>query len=202
MKLVVIGPPGSGKGTISVKLANDFKWYHLSPGELLREEVSKDTTIGKDIKKYMDKGELVPDGFVDALVKLDLSDKKDYILDGYPRTLSSAEKIKIDKVLYLDVADKIVVSRLKNRLFCPWCEAGYHETLLPPQKKGICDKCKHKLITRKDDQPTAVRERLKIFHNLTSKVIDYYEKKGKLVKVNGDHSPEEVYNNVKKSLGF
>ncbi len=201
MKLIITGPPGSGKGTVSEKLIKDFNLFHFSPGELLREEVSKNTTIGRDIKQYMERGDLVPDKFVVEMVKLEIKDKEDYILDGFPRSVGQAKEIDdfgIDAVIYLDVPEEVAVERLSLRRLCLRCGSGYHLKYIPPRKKGLCDKCGTKLTQRKDDRPKAIKERFKVYRQKTQPVIDYFKKRGILKIVDGTPEPKKVYIEVKK----
>jgi len=201
MKIIMLGPPGSGKGTVSEKLEKDFNLFHLSPGELLREEVKKDTTIGKDIKKYMENGDLVPDQFVVEMVKLEINDKDDYILDGFPRSVGQAKTIDdfgIDMVIFLDVPEDQVVERLSGRRMCPKCGAGFHTKYIPPKEEGKCDNCDGNLLQRKDDEPEAVKERFRVYHEKTQPLIDFFREKGILKEIDGAPLPAEVYANVKK----
>ena len=201
MKIIMLGPPGSGKGTVSEKLEKDFGFFHLSPGELLREEVKKDTTIGKDIKKYMENGDLVPDQFVVEMVKLEIKDKEDYILDGFPRSVGQAKTIDdfgIDMVIFLDVPEDQVVERLSGRRMCPKCGAGFHTKYIPSKEEGKCDNCGGDLLQRKDDKPEAVKERFRVYHEKTQPLIDFFREKGILKEIDGAPLPAEVYANVKK----
>lgn len=201
MKIILIGPPGSGKGTVSEKLINEFHFEHISPGEILRDEVSKGTMLGIEIKKYMEKGDLVPDKFVVESVKLKIKGRDHFILDGFPRTIEQAQQIKelsIDKVIYLEVPEEVVVERLSGRRICNNGAHTYHLKYLPSKKAGVCDIDKTVLIQRKDDTPKAVQERFKVFHEKTNPLIDYFKKKGLLSIVNGAQEPEKVYKDVKK----
>lgn len=203
MKLILLGPPGSGKGTVAGKLAKDFNLHHVSAGELLREEISKKTTIGEEIKKYVDKGQLVPTHFVEEMIKLEVRDEKDYILDGFPRSLEQAQNIEdlnIDIVIYLEVPEDAVIERFAGRRVCEKENHGYHIKFVPPKKEGICDIDGSKLIRRKDDNPEVVRDRFKVYHKETQPLIDYYKKKGILKTVDGAPKPEIVYDSVKKVL--
>lgn len=201
MKIILLGPPGSGKGTVSEQLIKDFNLYHISAGELLREEVNKQTTIGKDIQKYIEKGRLVPNHLVVEMVKLEAAGKKNYILDGFPRSVEQAAAInnlKIDLVIYLEIAEKAVIERLSWRRICQRGDHGYHLKYLPPKKQGICDIDGTKLIQRADDNPTVIKERFKVYNKETKRVIEYYKKKGILVTVDATPAPENVYEMVKK----
>ena len=203
MKIILLGPPGSGKGTVSERLVQDYNLIHISAGEILREEVQKKTTLGKEIKKYIEKGNLVPDQFVAEIVKLGAKGKKNYILDGFPRTIAQAKEItdlNIDLVIYLDVPEQIVIERLAGRRTCKKGDHTYHLTYLPPKKRGICDYDKTKLLQRKDDQPDVVKERFRVYHEKTQPVIDYYKKKRMLRIIDAAPTPEKAYKNVRKII--
>ena len=201
MKIILLGPPGSGKGTVSEKLVKDFSLKHVSPGVLLREEVAKETTIGKDIKKIIESGDLVPDQLVVEIVKLEINNKNNFILDGFPRTIGQAELISemgIDLVISLDVPEDVVIERFSGRRVCAKCKAGYHLKYIPSKVKGVCDECGGKLIQRDDDKPEVIKERFIVYHEKTQHLIDYYNKKGLLKTVDGTPAPDIVYENVKK----
>ena len=202
MKLILLGPPGSGKGTISEKLIKDFHLIHISAGAILREEVEKDTTLGKEIKKYIDKGILVPDHLVVDIVKLEVHDTKNFILDGFPRTAQQAQDIadlKIDTVIYLDISQEAVIERFADRRVCPQGHS-FNSTSLKPKQDGICDYDKLKLIRRKDDDPKIIKERFRVYNKETAPLIEYYRKQGILQTVNADQEPEKVYKEVRNVL--
>lgn len=203
MKISILGPPGSGKGTVAEQLAREYGFFTLSPGRLLREEVKQNTTLGKNIKKYIESGDLVPDQFVVELVRLTIKGKKKVILDGFPRTVGQAQAIKdlrLNKVIYLDVPENVVIERFAGRRVCKEQGHGYHLTYLPSTKKGICDKDGSTLIQRKDDKSEIVKERFRVYHAESEPVIEYYKKKKILWVVNGNQNPGEVYKSVKKIL--
>jgi len=203
MKLILLGPPGSGKGTISERVEKDYKLYHLSAGALLREEVTKNTTIGKQIKQYIDRGELVPPEFVVQLVKLAVQHKNNYILDGFPRSIEQAEHIidlKIDLVILLDISQDLVIQRFAGRRVCQTGEHGYHLQTLPPKTPGICDVDKTPLQQRQDDNPDIIKKRFQVYNNETKPLIDYYQKAHLLKKINANGTPDEVYQNVQKVI--
>ncbi len=202
MKLILLGPPGSGKGTISEQLAKDFHLLHLSAGAILREEVEKRTSLGKEIKKFIDRGALVPDHLVVDIVKLEIGSKKNFILDGFPRSVQQAhdiEDLKIDTVIYLDISQEAVITRFADRFVCPRGHS-FNSTSLKPKKKGFCDYDGSALIRRKDDDPTVIKERFKVYNKETAPLIEYYRKKRILQKVNADQEPGKVYKNVREVL--
>jgi adenylate kinase len=203
MKIIILGAPGSGKGTVSDCLVKEMKLLHVSPGELLREEVKKQTPIGKEVHKYMDKGLLVPTNIVTDMVKLEVISKDDFILDGFPRTIEQAQlisDIKIDGVISLDVPEKEVIERLSGRRTCLNCGASYHIKYLPPKKAGICDKCGTKLEQRKDDNPETIKQRFQVYNKETQPLIDYYKKKKLLHVVDASKAPKEVCKAVMEEL--
>lgn len=203
MKIILLGPPGSGKGTIAEKIEKEFALKHISAGALLREEIAKGTAIGKKIKKTVESGELVPDELVTQLVKQEIKNRKDYLLDGFPRTVSQAqhiEDLKIGLVIYLDIAEKEVVTRLSGRRVCSTGEHNYHLQYLPPKKAGVCDDDGTTLIQRKDDNPKVIQERFLVYDTQTKPVVEYYQKKGMLKSVDAAQKPEKVYEDVKKII--
>lgn len=203
MKLILLGPPGSGKGTLAEKLENKFHLTSISAGELLREEVSKKTSLGQEIKKYIDQGNLVPDEFVTQLILLEIKHKDNYILDGFPRTVEQAKSIAdlhIKKAIYLEIPLAAVVERLSGRRVCAKGTHNYHLKYLPPKKTGFCDKDGTKLVQRKDDAPQIVKERFRVYTQKTAPVIKYYQKKGILKTVDGSAAPDKVSAEVQKLL--
>ncbi|MCD6381521.1 MAG: adenylate kinase [Candidatus Aenigmarchaeota archaeon] len=194
MKLVLLGPPGSGKGTYSSRLAKELGIPHISTGDLLREEVSKGSELGKKAKEYMDKGELVPNEIVLEILKQRLQQpdcEKGFILDGFPRNLEQAkildEITEIDKVIYLDVPDEIIIERLSNRRICKKCGAIYNLKTMPPKVPGKCDICGGELYQREDDKPEVVKNRLVVYRENTTPLINYYKEKGILVEFKIEH---------------
>ena len=197
----MVGPPGSGKGTVAARLAKDFGFYNVSAGELLREEINKGTQVGNDIKDIVAKGDMVPDNLIAEMIKLDITGKDKVILDGFPRTLNQAkhfDSIGVDLVIYLEVPEDVVVERFSGRRVCESGKHGYHIKYVPPKVEGICDVDGTKLIQRKDDIPETVRDRFKVYRGETAPLIDFYTTKGVLVTIDGAPLPDVVYEAVKK----
>lgn len=194
MKIVLLGKPSSGKGTQAKILAETLKLKHISTGDLLREEVAKGSPLGKEAKSFMDKGALVTDKLIIDLLKLRLP-KDNYILDGFPRTLVQGEElnriVKLDHVIDVDCSDSLILKRITARRVCSGCGAIYGLTVTS-KKSGVCDKCGGSLLQRADDNEETMRNRLKVYSEQTSPLIDFYKKKGLYFKVNGEKSPEEV----------
>jgi len=204
-KIILLGPPGSGKGTQAEKLNDDLGLIRLSTGDMLREAVRDQTELGKMAKEYMDKGALVPDDVVIGLMKEKITSfKEGFVLDGFPRTVQQAdalsEFVDIDHVINLDVDDEELVSRLTKRRSCPDCNVVYHLLYKPPMKDGVCDKCGAGLYQRSDDTEETVRARLKVYRESTFPLIEYYNKKGKLVDIDGSGDINEIYEAIEASL--
>ena len=202
MKLIILGPPGSGKGTISEKVAREYGLLHISPGELFREEVKKNTPLGREIKQYIEQGHLLPDEFTVQVVKLEVHGKKKYILDGFPRSVAQAkaiEELKVGKVIFLEVSLAEVLKRFAGRRACPQGHTC-HLQFSPPQHKGKCDIDGLPLSRRKDDQPRVIKERFKVYRKISLPVVRFYQRKKLLKKVDASGTPEEVYERVRRTL--
>lgn len=204
-KIVLLGPPGSGKGTQAERLDDELGLVRLSTGDMLREAVRNQTALGKEAQKYMDAGKLVPNDLVIGLMKEKLSTLKGgFILDGYPRTIEQADAlasiVDVDVAVNLDVDDDELVKRLTNRRSCAKCNNVYHLIFKKPKKEGKCDKCGEDLYQRSDDTEKTVRERLKVYRDNTFPLIEYYEKKGKLVNVDGEGDINDIFEDIKKAL--
>ncbi len=205
MKLIVLGPPGSGKGTISERLEKEFGLLHVSAGELLRKEAKKNTAQGKETKKTIEAGKLVPNNLIVGMIKEAVKTKKKYLLDGFPRSVEQAktiEDLKIETVLYLEIPQELVIERFAGRRVCQEGHHSFHIKYLPPKKAGICDIDGSRLIQRADDNPAVIKERFKIFHKETEPVVEYYRKKKILKTVDGSGTPDVVYERVKRVLGL
>lgn len=204
--IVLLGPPGSGKGTQAKRLSNELGLVHISTGDILREAVKSGTALGKQAKEYMERGELVPDDLVIAIVDEKIREMKDsdVILDGFPRTITQAEKLEaispVDVVINLNVDDNHVIERLTKRRTCRNCGAIFHLIFNPPKKEGVCDYCGGELYQREDDREETVRERLRVYRENTLPLIDYYRKKGKLVEIDGSGKIDDVYAEIRKAL--
>jgi len=204
-RIILLGPPGSGKGTQAEKLNDDLGLIRLSTGDMLREAFRDQTELGKMAKEYMDRGALVPDKIVIGLMKEKISTLKEgFVLDGFPRTVQQAdalsEFVDIDHVINLDVDDEELVGRLTARRSCPDCNVVYHLIYKPPMKDGICDKCGATLYQRSDDTEATVRARLKVYRENTFPLIEYYDRKGLLINIDGSGDINEIYENIEKSL--
>ena len=203
--IVLLGPPGSGKGTQGEKLSEELGYVRLSTGDMLREAVRNQTELGKKAKEFMDAGALVPNDLIIGLMKEKIAQAKGgVILDGFPRTVEQAdalaEQVDIDIAINIDVPDEELITRLTQRRSCPDCNAVYHLTNKPPMKEGVCDKCGAALYQRDDDKEETVKNRLEVYRKNTFPLIDYYEKRGKLVTIPGVGDISEIYAQVKKSL--
>lgn len=211
MNIILLGPPGSGKGTQAKMIADKYKVKHISTGDILRENVRGGTTLGKEAKKFMDAGQLVPDQVLiniikDRLAKPDV--KSGWMLDGYPRTTPQAEALekilpslgqKMSVVLNVDVPDKELIGRLSGRRMCK-CGASYHIQFNPPKKEGICDTCGGELYHRDDDKAEAIMKRLDAYHKQTQPLIDYYSKKGVIANINGTGDIKAIFGEISKVL--
>jgi len=198
MYLVLLGPPGAGKGTQAKRLADKLGLPHISTGDILRQNVKDGTALGKQAKGIMDKGLLVPDELVAAMLDERFNNpdiKKGFILDGYPRTLAQAKtldeilsrkKLSVDLVVYLDTSDEIIIKRLTGRLVCSKCGANFHVVNMPPKKSGLCDNCQGELYQRSDDNEITVRKRLEVYKNEVASLIKYYTQQNKLHSLNAD----------------
>ena len=199
--VILLGAPGSGKGTVAGKLAADnANLKHVSSGDLLRGAVAKGTPAGVEAKGYMESGNLVPDALIAQMIKdvvAETTGDVTMLLDGFPRNLAQAKILEdmgapIKSAVLIDVPDEIIQDRIAGRRTCPKCKAGYHVKNLPPKVEGICDHCGEKLVIRKDDNPDTVKDRLVVYHQATEPLIEFYKAKGLLKTVNGMTGVDQV----------
>jgi len=206
MRLILIGPPGVGKGTQSALLTSRLGLKAISSGEIFRREIEAETDLGRLAKRYIDHGELVPNGVTIEMMakrlRADDTRKHGFVLDGFPRTKKQAEALDellfemdmdLDKVVSIEVPMEIIVHRLTGRIGCTKCGEIYHSRNKPPKREGLCDRCNGPLFVRSDDHEDSIRERLRQFRENTAPVIDYYETTGSLHRVDGSVGPEETY---------
>ena len=209
MKLTIMGPPGGGKGTQAEILSEKLGVPHISTGAIIRNAIREKTELGKVAEGYIAEGQLVPDELVIDMVSKRLSEadcENGYILDGFPRTLPQAQAmdkigIKLDFALNLIVPDEVIVDRLGGRRECKVCAAPYHVKFNPPEKDGVCDKCGGVLITRADDVPETILQRLSVYHKQTEPLIGFYKEKGLLADAVGRYSIEDTTKVVLEVLG-
>ena len=213
MILVFLGAPGAGKGTQAAVVSRKFGLAHIASGDLFRQSVEKGTELGKSVKAYMDKGALVPDELTIKLISERLNEpdcKVGCLFDGFPRTIEQAKALdkmlagrgwSVDKAVYIEVPEEDLLKRLGGRWICRKCQAPYHEVSSPPKTKGKCDKCGGELYQRSDDNEKTVKERLKVYFAQTTPLLDYYQKAGNLVRVDGNLGIEEVSEKIISLLG-
>jgi adenylate kinase len=213
MNLVLLGPPGAGKGTQAKRLVDERALIQLSTGDMLRAAVAAGTELGRRAGDIMERGELVPDGIVTGLIAERMDADKDgagFILDGFPRTIAQAEALDrlleergktVDRVVVLDVDDDALVQRITGRFTCATCGEGYHDLYKMPKVEGVCDRCGGtKFTRRKDDTEDVVRSRLKAYHAQTEPLIGYYKGQGKLKSVDGMADIETVQKEIDQAL--
>lgn len=208
MQIILLGPPGAGKGTQAKALAQDLKLAHISTGDILRQNVQKATPLGEQARVFMNKGGLVPDGLVTQMLKerLNQPDIQDgFILDGYPRNINQAKvldellkerDIAIDLVVYLDTSEKVIIERLSGRLVCSACNANFHVKNMPPKINMTCDNCRGRLYQRPDDKEETIKNRLEVYLSESFPLIKYYEKTSKLHRLKADEDAGIVLNKI------
>ena len=213
MKIVLLGPPGAGKGTQAKSISNRYSIPHISTGDIFRKNISENTPLGIEAKSYIDNGQLVPDEVTINMVKDRLQQddcKNGYLLDGFPRTVHQAEALdnfltereeSIDTALLIEVPKEFILERMTGRRVCPSCGASYHIKFNPPTNDGKCDLCGSDVIQRKDDTEETVKERLDVYENQTQPLIDFYKNKKQLSVVDGTQAINEVFESICKILG-
>ncbi|RKY36847.1 MAG: adenylate kinase [Candidatus Omnitrophota bacterium] len=205
MRIVLLGPPGAGKGTQANVIVNKYKVLHISTGDILREAVKNETAPGLRAKKFMDAGNLVPDQLVTEMLTEKLKNsnvKTGFVLDGFPRTVNQAEILEtalcelsmpLDLVIYFATSEQTILKRLTGRLICRGCGGIFHLTNMPPLKEGICDFCGGELYQRSDDCEQTIKNRIDVYNKQTKELIGYYERKNLLQKVSGDLDVEPLF---------
>lgn len=213
MKVILLGAPASGKGTLTGNIKKEFSAAHISTGDILRDNIARGSELGMKAKGYMESGALVPDDLIIDLAKdrLSMPDCKDsFVLDGFPRTIAQAEAldtmlsdlgINLDGVININVPEDILVSRITGRRVCPKCGASYHIETMKSKVEGICDECGSELIQRKDDNAETFSKRLEEYKNMTAPLIGYYKEKNLLFDMPYIADAQELFNEVKKVLG-
>ena len=213
LRTILLGPPGAGKGTQAAKIVEKYGVPHISTGDIFRENSKKGTELGKKAQEYMNRGELVPDDLVIEIATTRLLEddcRNGFLLDGFPRTVYQAEKLdeflaargsKIDKVLDIAVEKEELITRLTGRRVCKSCGASFHVVNIPPKQEGVCDYCGGELIQRADDNLETVTNRIDVYEAQTMPLIDYYEKAGNLVHIDGSTGLENVFADSVCALG-
>ncbi|MHB9113724.1 MAG: adenylate kinase [Thermoleophilia bacterium] len=211
--LILLGPPGAGKGTQAGRIVEDYSVPHISTGDMLRAAVKNQTAMGLEAKRSMDAGDLVPDSVVIGIVKDRLQEPDTtvgFLLDGFPRTIPQAEALDdslagidrgVSKALAILVNEEELVARLTGRRICRECQTPFHMMFSPPATEGVCDKCGGELYQRDDDSEATVRNRLTVYNQQTEPLISYYDERGVLARIDGAQSPAKVYEDIKEAIG-
>lgn len=212
MHIVLLGPPGAGKGTQAKLLKDYFGLVHVSTGDLLRKAVAEKTELGKNVKQFIEKGDLVPDDLVVELIRQRLSGpdiKVGFILDGFPRNVPQAQildnilkekNLILNYVIYLDAKKSVIIQRLSGRRLCVNCQANFHIINMPPRQEGICDSCRGSLYQRADDKEEAIKNRLLVYLKETKSLIDYYLRQDKLLKIDANFEAAVVFDKLKNII--
>ena len=207
-RMVLLGPPGAGKGTQGQMMAEKLGIPQIATGDILRAAVKEGSELGQKAKSYMDAGDLVPDEIMVGIIEGRLQEadaQEGYILDGFPRTVAQAEALDemlskidqaLDHVIHIDVDDEVLVERLSGRLICRDCGASYHTRFNPPENDRVCDQCGGELFQREDDQEDTVRSRLSVFAERTQPLVDYYRQQGIYRRIDGDREPQTVLDEI------
>jgi adenylate kinase len=209
LNLILFGPPGAGKGTQAERLRKDFELPYIATGDMLRTNVKEQTELGKQAKAYMDAGDLVPDELILAMAgdRLSQDDAQDgFILDGFPRTIEQAEALdaqlsqlgrRVTAALLVDVPDEEVIRRLSGRRMCVKSGHSYHVEFDPPKHEGVCDQDGSRLVQRDDDKPEVIENRLRVYHEKTKPLVDYYDKLGLMRRIDGTREPADVHGHIR-----
>lgn len=212
MRILIMGPPGAGKGTQAVKIASFCEIPHISTGDIFRAAIREGTELGRKLKGYLDEGKLVPDEVTVEVIRERLQKPdcaKGFLLDGFPRTVPQAKALddmlkemnaSLDVVLNIEVASQVLLERLTGRRVCRNCGATFHVVYQPPRREGVCDRCGGELYQRSDDTERVVSERLEVYARQTAPLLEYYQERGLLRKVNGELSIDEVWLEIEKIL--
>lgn len=205
-----MGMPGAGKGTVSSRLVDELGILHVSTGDMLRAEIASGSELGKELKVLLDKGHFASNELMYDLVESFLADKDDYILDGFPRNLKQAEfwynkglqinTYSLDLVISLNISDELAVERMLGRRYCCKCNQGYHIKNMPPMVEGICDKCGGTLLQRQDDNLETIEERIQRYHQSTSPLVEFYEKKNLLYQIDASKPFNDFYFKIKSKI--
>ncbi|MBU5308733.1 adenylate kinase [Clostridioides mangenotii] len=213
MRIILLGPPGAGKGTQAAKIVEKYNIPHISTGDIFRKNIKEGTPLGTKAKEFMDQGLLVPDELTVGLVTDRISQddcKEGFMLDGFPRNLAQAEQlddflkqaaIDLTKVINIEVDKELLVSRAVGRRICKSCGATFHVEFNPPKEDGVCDVCQGELYQRADDNEETVSKRIQVYLDETKPLVEYYSKQGVVASINGDQSIDKVFEDISDSLG-
>lgn len=213
MKIVLLGPPGAGKGSVAALIKDKYSLLHISTGDILREEIRKESTLSKEIKSYIEKGALVPDAvitkMVDQKLTKDLKPSQGFMLDGYPRNQVQAQELDailsniqtgLDYVLNMDASLPVILGRISGRRICKKCGAVYHLTNKPPKNKDVCDECAGPLYQRSDDNEETIKNRMTVYNTSTAPILEYYRKQNKLISFDGDKKTDDIFSEFVKYI--